>query len=200
MKLAGDHGDAPPPALRGVAAVSPVIELEACVRALERRSNVDLPVEFRPRVAGADVAQERSASPDAFRWSDCRHPDRPRVRRGIHRAAFRLCQRRGLLPSRQRHAGREPDSRPGSGHSAADDPFVPAELVSRRRAGVAIRTFEWCVTPHGGHCGFLEHASGNGDGYWAGYLGRRRRTDRGVRAHRAVLPLHRRLRQDVKLP
>src|SRR5215203_736333 len=39
LKLAGDYGDAPPPQLRGVCAVSPVIELEACVRALERPPN-----------------------------------------------------------------------------------------------------------------------------------------------------------------
>jgi predicted alpha/beta-fold hydrolase len=23
------------------------------------------------------------------------------------------------------------------------------------------------VTPHGGHCGFLEHGTGEYDGYWA---------------------------------
>jgi predicted alpha/beta-fold hydrolase len=40
LKLAGDHGDAPPASLRGVCAVSPVMELEACVAALERRQNV----------------------------------------------------------------------------------------------------------------------------------------------------------------
>ena len=39
LKLAGDYADAPPPQLRGVCAVSPVMELEACVRALERRQN-----------------------------------------------------------------------------------------------------------------------------------------------------------------
>ncbi len=39
LKLAGDHGDAPPPQLRAVCAVSPVLELEACVQALERRQN-----------------------------------------------------------------------------------------------------------------------------------------------------------------
>ena len=40
LKLAGDYGDAPPLQLRAVCAVSPVMELEACVRALERRQNV----------------------------------------------------------------------------------------------------------------------------------------------------------------
>ncbi len=40
LKLAGDYGDAPPPSLRAVCAVSPVMELAACVRALERRENI----------------------------------------------------------------------------------------------------------------------------------------------------------------
>ena len=40
LKLAGDYGDAAPPALKGVCAVSPVLELAECVRALERRQNV----------------------------------------------------------------------------------------------------------------------------------------------------------------
>src|SRR4051812_15307011 len=39
LKLAGDYGDAPPPALRAVCAVSPVLELDACVQALEQRRN-----------------------------------------------------------------------------------------------------------------------------------------------------------------
>ena len=40
LKLAGEYGDAPPPSLRAVCAVSPVMELAACVRALERRQNI----------------------------------------------------------------------------------------------------------------------------------------------------------------
>ena len=40
LKLAGDYGDAPPPQLKGICAVSPVIELGECVNALERRQNI----------------------------------------------------------------------------------------------------------------------------------------------------------------
>src|SRR5438105_2624600 len=39
LKLAAEYGDAAPPALRAVAAVSPIIEIGECVRALERREN-----------------------------------------------------------------------------------------------------------------------------------------------------------------
>jgi len=40
LKLAGECGAAPPEALRAVAAVSPILEISPCVRALERRENV----------------------------------------------------------------------------------------------------------------------------------------------------------------
>ena len=40
LKLAGEYGEAPPAVLIGVAAVSPIIEIGECTRALERRENV----------------------------------------------------------------------------------------------------------------------------------------------------------------
>src|SRR5262245_45360817 len=40
LKLAGEYGSAAPPSLRAVAAVSPILEISPCVRALERRENV----------------------------------------------------------------------------------------------------------------------------------------------------------------
>src|SRR5207249_4843283 len=40
LKLAGEYGNHPHPALVGVAAVSPILEISECVRALERRGNV----------------------------------------------------------------------------------------------------------------------------------------------------------------
>ena len=40
LKLAGEYGDDPPPALQAVAAVSPILEIGECVRALERPGNV----------------------------------------------------------------------------------------------------------------------------------------------------------------
>ena len=39
LKLAGEFGDTPPPSLKAVAAVSPILEISLCVHALERRSN-----------------------------------------------------------------------------------------------------------------------------------------------------------------
>ena len=57
LKLAGDYGDAPPPALRGVCAVSPVLELSACVRSPGTAAEHHLPVELRARTEGAHAPQ-----------------------------------------------------------------------------------------------------------------------------------------------
>jgi predicted alpha/beta-fold hydrolase len=50
--------------------------------------------------------------------------------------------------------------------SAADDPFVPPtpfrDPVVLQNPHVTVT-----VTPHGGHCGFVEARSGMYDGYWA---------------------------------
>src|SRR5262249_55034478 len=40
LKLAGEYGAYAPASLAGVAAVSPIVEIELCTRALERRENV----------------------------------------------------------------------------------------------------------------------------------------------------------------
>src|SRR3954467_14723451 len=40
LKLAAEYGDTPPDALLGVAAVSPIIEIGECVKALERPENI----------------------------------------------------------------------------------------------------------------------------------------------------------------
>ena len=53
----GRAGDAAPPELRAVCAVSPTMDLAVCVDALERRSNLRLPVELRPQPEGADAAE-----------------------------------------------------------------------------------------------------------------------------------------------
>ena len=50
--------------------------------------------------------------------------------------------------------------------TAADDPFVPVGLF-RNAALTANPHVRLIVTPHGGHCGFIEDASDGYDGYWA---------------------------------
>jgi len=65
LKLAGDYGDAPPAALRGVCAVSPVLELGACVRALERRPNIIYQWNF-VRGLKARMRRKHLSAPERF--------------------------------------------------------------------------------------------------------------------------------------
>ena len=59
LRLAGTHAPSDLPPLKAVCAVSPVLELERCVRALERAIEFRLPVELRAQPEGADAPQER---------------------------------------------------------------------------------------------------------------------------------------------
>ena len=59
LKLAGDYGADAPPALKGVAAVSPVMDLAACVAALERRQNIVYHLNF---VRGLRARMRRKAA------------------------------------------------------------------------------------------------------------------------------------------
>ena len=50
--------------------------------------------------------------------------------------------------------------------TAADDPFVPpgpfTEPAVTRNRNITLK-----LTPHGGHCGFIEESCAGYDGYWA---------------------------------
>ena len=50
--------------------------------------------------------------------------------------------------------------------TAADDPFVPPGPF-REPAVVSNRNITSRITPHGGHCGFVEEVGDGYDGYWA---------------------------------
>jgi uncharacterized protein len=166
LKLAGDYGAAPPPQLRGVCAVSPVLELAACVRALERPRNAVYQWNF-VRGLKARMRRKHRCFPGRFAIERLREVRTVRQFDEVftaphfgfagaddyyHRAsAMRVIDRIAV---------------PALVITAADDPFVPTEpFEDPRLAGNPhIRLI---VTPHGGHCGFLEAARSEGDGYWA---------------------------------
>ena len=117
-----------------VAAVSPIIEIGECVRALERPGQRALPMELRQGSEAPD-AQERAPPSRAVRSRAARgRPDRARIRRGVHRAVLRVPQRRGLLPSRQRAA----HHRSHRGAGARSSP--PRTIRSSRRSRSTIRS------------------------------------------------------------
>jgi uncharacterized protein len=166
LKLAGDYGDAPPQQLRGVCAVSPVIELEACVRALERRQNVFYQWNF---VRGLKNRMRRKAAIFPGRFPIERLEAIRTVREFdelytaphfgfhgasdyYHRASAMRVIDRVRVPARI--------------ISAEDDPFVPTEPF-RDRVVVTNALLDVSITTHGGHCAFVTTAETTSDGYWA---------------------------------
>jgi predicted alpha/beta-fold hydrolase len=166
LKLAGEYGDAPPPSLRAVCAVSPVMELAACVRALERRENIIYQWNF---VRGLKARMRRKG---------VSHPGRFAIDRlsGVH--TVRQFDEVFTAPHfgfagaddyyHRASAMRTIDRIrvPALIISAEDDPFVPPEPFRDPRitANPHIRLI---LTRQGGHCGFVSDASAGDDGYWA---------------------------------
>ena len=131
LKLAGDYADAPPPQLRAVCAISPVMELEACVRALERRQNVFYQWNF---VRGLKNRMRRKAlcfpgrfaleRLDAIRR--CASSTRSTLR---HTSASRT--RPTTTTARARCASSIACACPARIITAEDDPFVPTAPLPR---------------------------------------------------------------------
>lgn len=166
LKLAGDYGDAAPPQLRGVAAVSPVIELEACVRALERRQNVIYQWNF---VRGLKARMRRKS-----RWHPGRYALEPldavrTVRQFDEAYTAPHFGFAGASDYYHRASAMRVIDRirvPALIITAEDDPFVPvAPFRDPRLTGNA--NIRLIVTRHGGHCGFITAARNGDDGYWA---------------------------------
>jgi predicted alpha/beta-fold hydrolase len=166
LKLAGDYGSDPPPVLRGVCAVSPVAELEACVRALERPANAVYQWNF-VRGLKARMRRKDRCFPGRF---PVERLDRVRTVRQFDAAftaphfGFASAEDYYHRASAMRVIGRI--GVPALIITAGDDPFVPTAPFDNPdlRGNARVRLV---VTRQGGHCGFLE-AGGNGyDGYWA---------------------------------
>ena len=166
LKLAGDHGASAPRELKGVCAVSPVMELGDCVRALERRQNVIYHWNF---VRGLKARMRRKAAcyPGRFSLEPLARIRSVRAFDEVYTAphfgfrdatdyyhrdsAMRVIDRIGV---------------PALIITAEDDPFVPSQPFrdARIAANPHIRVI---ITRHGGHCAFLSEPVNGDDGYWA---------------------------------
>jgi uncharacterized protein len=165
MKLAGELGAEDLPEVKAFAAVSPVIELEACVQAIERRENRIYEWNFC-RNLQARMRRKARAFPGAFDlnglwkvWSIRAFDDRYTAPHHGFAGASDYYQRASAMRVIDRVA------RPALILTAADDPFVPAGIFEAPavRNNPNITTI---VTRCGGHCAFVEPANGY-DGYFA---------------------------------
>ena len=166
LKLAGEYADEPPEALIGVAAVSPILEIGACVRALERPGNWlyewnfvrDLKKRLRrkERVRPGHFDLSKLGSIRTVREFDeaytAPHFGFLNAEDYYYRAsAMRVIDRVRI---------------PALIITAQDDPFVPPEPFREPKiAGNPAITLRLCA--HGGHCGFVGPSAGEDDGYWA---------------------------------
>jgi len=165
LKLAGELGPNAPTELTAVCAVSPVLELEACVRAIERRQNFAYQWNFvrnlrnRMRRKAAAFPGDWDLGPlssirtirDFDETYTAPHHGFAGASDYYHRAsAMRVIDRIRV---------------PALIITAEDDPFVPPEPF--RDAKIATNPhITLTITSHGGHCGFIAESNGY-DGYWA---------------------------------
>lgn len=166
LKLAGDHGDRPPPELRGVAAVSPVMELEACVHALERRRNFVYQWNFVRGLRGR-MRRKAACYPDRYPLEPLRTVRTVRQFDELYTAPhFGFL---GASDYYHRASAMRVIDRirvPALVITAEDDPFVPTAPFRDPRV-TSNPMIDVVITRHGGHCGFVAEPSAESDGYWA---------------------------------
>ncbi len=166
LRLAGDYGTNGPCELGAVCAVSPTVNLERCVEALERRENVLYEWNF-VRNLKRRMRRKAKLYPDLYSRAALRRVRTVRAFDEHYTAphhGFSGASDYYFRASALRVADRI--RVPTLILSAADDPFVPPEQFD----DPAIRTnpnITVTITAGGGHCGFLTESANGFDGYWA---------------------------------
>jgi predicted alpha/beta-fold hydrolase len=166
LKLAGELGHRAPPELRAVCAVSPTLDLAGCVDALERRSNVVYQWNF-VRNLKARMRRKAAAFPGAFSLDALRRIWTVRAFDEAYTAphhGFRDATDYYHRASALRVIDRV--NVPALIIAAQDDPFVP-EASFQHPAISGNSNLTLVITPHGGHCAYLEQPGDEYDGYWA---------------------------------
>jgi uncharacterized protein len=169
MKLAGELGDAELREVKAFAAVSPVIELEDCMQAIERRENRIYEWNFC-RNLQARMRRKDKHFPGTFNldglwkiWSIRAFDDRYTAPHHGYNGATDYYYRASAMRVIDRIA------RPALILSAADDPFVPPHIFDAPavKNNPHIRTI---ITPTGGHCAFVEQPDAERQGQYDGYF------------------------------
>jgi predicted alpha/beta-fold hydrolase len=166
LKLAGELGDAAPDGLVGVCAVSPTMDLAVCVEALERKSNLAYEWNFVRNLKGR-MRRKAAVFPDVFSldplkriWTVRQFDEAYTAPHHGFRDASDYYHRASAM--------RVVDCIrvPALIMTAEDDPFVPV-LTFRDPAVTSNPNITVVVTPHGGHCAYVERSDNGYDGYWA---------------------------------
>jgi uncharacterized protein len=166
LKLAGEYGPCAPATLVGVAAVSPIIEISECTRALERPGNGLYEWNF-VRDLKRRMRRKVRLNPGSF---DLSRLNRIRTVRQFDEAftapyfGFRSAEDYYHRASAMRVIDRI--QVPALVITAEDDPFVPSQPFHDPKVA-GNPHIDLRISPHGGHCGFVGHRSANDDGYWA---------------------------------
>lgn len=166
LKLAGDFGDDAPPQLKGVCAVSPILEVGACVRALEKRRNIIYQWNF---VRGLKRRMRRKGETHPGRFPVERLRDVRTVREFDEYFTAPHFGFAGADDYYHRVSAMRVVDRirvPALIITAEDDPFVPVEPFRDPRV-TSNPHIRLLVTRHGGHCGFVAESAAGRDGYWA---------------------------------
>ncbi|HEX7779165.1 MAG TPA: alpha/beta fold hydrolase [Vicinamibacterales bacterium] len=166
LKLAGELGTSADLPVQAVAAVSPTIDLDLCVRAIERRINIPYHWNFVRRLRER-MRRKAVHWPGVFDltpldsiWTIRRFDDvYTAPHHGFAGSAdyyFRASALRVIDRIR----------RPALILAASDDPMVPSsqfnDAAVRGNAHVSVR-----LERHGGHCGFVSRNGRTGTRYWA---------------------------------
>jgi uncharacterized protein len=166
LKLAGEYGPNPPAELIAVAAVSPIIEISECTRALERTENWLYDWNF---VRDLKRRMRRKDKCGAGRFDLSRLSSIKTVRQfdEVYTApyfGFRDAEDYYHRASAMRVIDRV--SVAALIITAEDDPFVPSQpFRDPQVTGNPHIQLQLC--DHGGHCGFVGPRSATDDGYWA---------------------------------
>ena len=166
LKLAGELEAGTLPELKAVCAVSPTMDLSACVEALERRSNLAYEFNF-VRNLKARMRRKAAAHPGLFPleplpriWTVRQFDEAYTAPHHGFRDASDYYHRASALRVIENIRV------PALIVTAEDDPFVPTSAffadVVRRNPHITV-----VVTHHGGHCAFVEQPANGYDGYWA---------------------------------
>ncbi len=166
VKLAGELGGETLPEVKAFVAVSPTLDLTACVAALERRTNWLYQRNFLQSLKRR-IRRKVRLYPAVYSSEPLGRIRTVREFDEVYTApmsGYRDATDYYYRASAIRVAGRV--RRPTLIVSAADDPFVPPGPFEDQAVQANPAITVW-LTPHGGHCGFIAAPHDGDDGYWA---------------------------------